>query len=88
MLVNIFNSRDIPSSFDENEYHALKVKWSFNRFENGVCYCIEQQFCTCEKITLMIFFNGKIIVSGSKNYFMVKIIHKSVFNGTNIRKFN
>jgi TATA-box binding protein (TBP) (component of TFIID and TFIIIB) len=78
VLVNIFNSNDIPSSFDENEYHALKVKWSFNRFENGVCYCIEQQFCTCEKITLMIFFNGKIIVSGSKNYFMVKIIHKSV----------
>jgi TATA-box binding protein (TBP) (component of TFIID and TFIIIB) len=78
ILENIFNSFEIPSSFNENDYHALKVKWSFNRFETGVCYCIQQKFCNCEKITLMVFFNGKIIVSGAKNYFMVKIIHKSV----------
>lgn len=69
-LEKIYNDYNIPSDYEENGHHALKVKYAFNEFKNGVCICKDLAKCTCDEITLMIFHSGKIIVSGSKTNYM------------------
>ncbi len=64
-LVLILNKMDHKAYYFDTVYHAIRMLYFVNEHQSGHCICGSE--CHCEKITIMIFNNGNIILSGCRS---------------------